>query len=427
MSLAALIAALSRALDLTKARPPGHAVRSTWIALRVAREMGLGPHAQRDLFYAVLLKDLGLQDLRASAPPRASRVPELAGEDGPMGRASLLVELSGARAGRAVAIARALRFGDEVVDTISLMRARWDGHGRPRHVGGDDIPMPARIGLLAESVDLWCNAQGCQVALDEAWDRRGRWFDPRVVDVLHGLRHDRAFWTSLHDPELAARLYELEPARYLVPVDDDYLDDIVAAVGDVIDARSSFTSEHSARVASLTALLAQDLGLTPPHVRWLRRGAQLHDLGKLGVSNAILEKPGRLDDDELRAVRAHAALTEEVMQLIPAFGHLARVAGAHHERLDGGGYPWGLRGEEIPLETRLITVADVFDALSAERPYRAAMELPRVMDLMRREVGTAFDARVFAALASRARDLERASLVHVSRRPGVFLRAEARA
>ena len=136
----------------------------------------------------------------------------------------------------------------------------------------------------------------------------------------------------------------------------------------------------------------------PTRRRWLRRAALLHDMGKLGVSNAVLDKPGKLDEDEWAAVKRHAQYTESILSRIDAFGELAQVAGAHHERLDGRGYPRGLQAAEISLETRIITTADIFDAITAERPYRGAVPVAKTLAIMREEVDKAIDARCLAAL-----------------------------
>ena len=132
--------------------------------------------------------------------------------------------------------------------------------------------------------------------------------------------------------------------------------------------------------------------------RWLYLAALLHDIGKLGVSNTILDKPGKLDADEWAAMQMHAADTQTILSRIAAFGDLAPIAGAHHERLDGKGYPHGLKGDQIALETRIITTADIFDALTADRPYRAAMPVTKALAIMTDMVGTAIDADCFAAL-----------------------------
>jgi HD-GYP domain-containing protein (c-di-GMP phosphodiesterase class II) len=125
--------------------------------------------------------------------------------------------------------------------------------------------------------------------------------------------------------------------------------------------------------------------------RWLHRGALLHDIGKLGVSNAILDKPGALDAGEWEAVKKHARFTEDILVRVRVFDQLAAIAGAHHERLDGKGYPKCLAGEAIALETRIITVADIFDAITAARPYRGAIPVEQALELMERDRDSAID------------------------------------
>jgi HD-GYP domain-containing protein (c-di-GMP phosphodiesterase class II) len=144
--------------------------------------------------------------------------------------------------------------------------------------------------------------------------------------------------------------------------------------------------------------VARQLGLGAPERRWLRRGALLHDIGKLGVSNRILDKAGPLDADEWATVQRHAMHTEQILGRIGSFGVLARVAGAHHEKLDGTGYPRGLDARHIRLETRIITTADIFDALTADRPYRAAMPTGQALQVMRDGIGSSIDGDCFAAL-----------------------------
>jgi putative nucleotidyltransferase with HDIG domain len=191
---------------------------------------------------------------------------------------------------------------------------------------------------------------------------------------------DAAFWSMLESSSIDDAVLTLEPGSFRVPLDDEYLDDIATAFGQVVDSKSPFTSGHSARVAEFAEKIAAALGLSAPRRRWLRRGALLHDVGKLGVSNAVLDKPGKLDAAEWEAVKRHAAYTEEILSRIGAFRDLAHVAAAHHERLDGCGYPRGTRADAIALETRIITTADIFDAISAERPYRSAVPVPQTLE-----------------------------------------------
>jgi HD-GYP domain-containing protein (c-di-GMP phosphodiesterase class II) len=133
----------------------------------------------------------------------------------------------------------------------------------------------------------------------------------------------------------------------------------------------------------------------------------LHDLGKLGVSNQILDKNGKLTEEEWQSVRRHPAQSQMILSRISAFQELARIAGDHHERLDGKGYPRGIAGDEISLETRIITCADIFDALTADRPYRRAMAVSTALETMRADVGSAIDGRCFAALEKALARLEK--------------------
>jgi HD-GYP domain-containing protein (c-di-GMP phosphodiesterase class II) len=206
------------------------------------------------------------------------------------------------------------------------------------------------------------------------------------------------FWDTLASNDLGPQVFDLEPSQAIRTVDDDYLDDIADAFSEVVDAKSPFTAGHSRRVAVFADMVAEELALTPEHRRWLKRAALLHDIGKLGVSNSILDKQGRPTDEEWVALKRHAALTEAVLSRVSVFADMAATAAAHHERLDGRGYPRGLSGEAISLESRILMVADIFDALTADRPYRAAMPVSRALAILHEDVGTAVDPECLSAL-----------------------------
>ena len=148
--------------------------------------------------------------------------------------------------------------------------------------------------------------------------RCGRWFDPQLVKAFGKVADSADFWATLGDPGIIDAVLVLEPAANVVALDDDYLDDISAAFGQVVDSKSPYTSGHSARVALYTDMIAEVLGLSHERRRWLKRGALLHDVGKLGVSNSVLDKPGKLDDEEWAAVKAHAMYTETILSRINA-------------------------------------------------------------------------------------------------------------
>jgi HD-GYP domain-containing protein (c-di-GMP phosphodiesterase class II) len=197
---------------------------------------------------------------------------------------------------------------------------------------------------------------------------------------------------------LDTRLLLLAPREAGSLVDDDYMDAIAVAFGQVIDAKSPFTAGHSGRVADMAARIAETMGMLPARRRWLHRAALLHDVGKLGVSNTILDKPASLDEREWGEMRRHAAHTGEILGRIGALADIGPIAAAHHERLDGTGYPLGLSDFQITRETRIITLCDIYDALTSDRPYRAAMSIDEALSLMSREVGKAIDPDCFDAL-----------------------------
>ncbi len=168
----------------------------------------------------------------------------------------------------------------------------------------------------------------------------------------------------------------------------------------MIDAKSPFTAGHSMRVANLAQKIGAHMGVLPARHRWLHHAALLHDVGKLGVSNSILDKPGKLDEREWVEMRDHAVHTQAILGRIGVLADLAPIAAAHHERLDGSGYPLGLRDGQIRRETRTITVCDYYDALTSDHPYRAAMTRTDAMAIIAAEVGTAIDGDCYEALRS---------------------------
>jgi HD-GYP domain-containing protein (c-di-GMP phosphodiesterase class II) len=431
-SLADVLSAFSYALDLTEGQPAGHSVRACLIAMRVAQALGVSRAERNDLYYAVLLKDLGCSS-------NAARVAEIflssdlhmksnfkrigqteeefiafiaaeTGKDAPEDArahamqqivecgAQLLGGLVETRCHRGADIARQLRFSDATAQAIFSLDEHWDGGGLPLGLAGEEIPLGARLALLAQVADVFHVMGGARMAREEVAARRGTWLDPRLCDAFLALSRNDKFWTSLAEGEAEAQLRRLEPETHLVAVDEAYLDDITDAFGQVIDAKSPFTGGHSARVGRYTLGVAHELGMDADRIRRLRRAAVLHDVGKLGVSSRLLEKPGKLDDHEWVEMRAHAGLTGEILGRIGVMRDLAMIAAAHHERLDGKGYPLSLDQSTIALESRIIAVADIYDALTADRPYRAAMPVERALAIIDGDTGSALDPACAAAL-----------------------------
>ncbi len=432
LKLAELMGALSHALDITEGQPEGHCVRCCWIGMHVGQHLGLPQDELWALYYTLLLKDLGcssnaaricqlyvtddlsfkrdfkwvdgslpqvLRFVLRNTGPQAGLIDRLKALGGILSDGDAIAqELIQTRCTRGADIARQLRFPPAVADGIHSLDEHWNGEGRPAGLTGSTIPIQARIALLSQVVDIH-NAAGDQAtAIAEIRARSGSWFDPVLVQAFLAVAADATFWQVLNSAQVEQAVYAMEPGGHEVGVDEDYLDDIAEAFGQVVDAKSPYTAGHSARVGLYTALLGESINVPDARRRWLKRGALLHDVGKLGVSNTILDKPGKLDDAEWEAVRRHASYTEAILGRVRIFDELARVSAAHHERLDGKGYPRGLLAKDIALETRIITTADIFDAITAERPYRGAVPVEKTLVIMKDSVGSAIDAECFAHL-----------------------------
>ncbi len=441
--LAEILSALGQALDMTEGQPEGHCIRCCYIGVRIGEVLKIDPVQQSSLYYTLLLKDLGCSSnaaricqlyladdlsfkrdfklidgslaqalrfvlahtgLKAGLAERFRAIIHIFQNGG-----ELAQELIETRCDRGAEIARLMRFGEDVAQGIRSLDEHWDGSGLPDRRSYSDIPLASRIALLAQVVDVFHTSAGRKAAMDEATARAGGWFDPGVVTAFLKLAGDPTFWTDLQSSSLAQTILSLEPAQTRRTVTEDYLDDIAAAFAQVIDSKSPYTHGHSERVTLFADLIAAELGFDGERRRWIKRAALLHDIGKLGVSNTVLDKPGKLDAAEWEAMRRHASFTEEILGRISVFRDLAAVAAAHHERLDGSGYPKGLAAGDLPLEARILAVADVFDALTADRPYRAALSAAEAFATIERSAGSALDPACIDALHRAMRRLEPAA------------------
>jgi HD-GYP domain-containing protein (c-di-GMP phosphodiesterase class II) len=437
VALSEVLGALSYALDITEGEPPGHAVRTTAIGMRLAEQIGLADEERSALFYALLLKDAGcssnasrLSSLFAAddhQTKRAMKVTDwsksgalalytwrsVAAGGGPLAKArqmrritqeeAVTRELIGTRCERGAEIARMLELPEDTAQAIRALDEHWDGSGQPAGLRGDEIPLFGRILCLAQTLEVFIRTVGLQGALGMALKRRGRWFDPALVDALLAVRDDRAFWAPLEDARRVPAVAAWEPADRVETADDGRLDRVADAFAQVIDAKSPYTARHSAEVARWAVATGEVLGLSQDGLRDLHRAGLLHDIGKLAISSRILDKPGKLDPDEFAAIREHPRFTQQILERVACLRGIVETAANHHERLDGRGYHRGLTAIELSRPARILAVADVWEALTADRPYRDAMPFDRALAIVREQRGTglcpaAVDALETAAL-----------------------------
>ena len=428
-----LIAALSTALDLTEGQPPGHAARSCLIGMRIARQIGIPEQQLGALYYALLLKDLGCssnaskmcwlfgaddrivkKDLKlvdwtkatksfkfalSHAAPEASPIQKAlqmavmaqAGQKG----ATQLVET---RCERGADIARMLQLPEATASAIRSLDEHWNGKGQPYGLSGEEIPIMGRILGLAQTVEVFYSTFGFNQAIEIAIKRSGKWFDPQLVEAFLAIGSDDPVWHSLEPEVIKKSLHECEPEDDVRSATEEDFDRIASAFAKVVDAKSPWTYRHSEGVAEIAAGIATVLGFSPEQTRDIRRAGLLHDIGKLGVSNMILDKPGRPTDKEYAEIRKHPDFSKQILDRVPLFQNLSDVAAAHHERLDGNGYHRRLPGDTLRLESRLLAVADVCEALSAKRPYRDELPREQVREIMQKDLGEGLCPTCFNAL-----------------------------
>lgn len=428
-----VLSALSYALDMVEGQPEGHILRSCFIGMAVAGRLGLSEQRRSALFYALLLKDAGCSSNASkmsalfdaddfevkrkvktvnwtSRPQTALYAARTVSPQGPLlrkARRFLGVAVHGQRVSRELIqircergaeISRLIGFSDETAQSIRSLDEHWDGTGYPDGLKGDQIPLLARICGLAQTVEVFFTAYGPVRAEEMARERCGRWFDPELVDAFLAEAREREMWKSLSRPDLRRKVSRLEPVDQPLAATPERLDLVSRAFAEIIDAKSPFTFQHSEGVARTAVTIGEHMGLEAPATRDLMRAGLLHDIGKLGISNRILDKPERLTDAEFAEVKKHPALTYGILSRVAPFRSIAETAANHHEKLDGSGYPRGLTGEDLDLPSRILTVADIYDALSQARPYREALPKEKVLAILREESGTKLCPESVAAL-----------------------------
>lgn len=437
MRLAELVASLSLAVDLGLGQPMEHVLRQTVIALRLADRAGLGDEQREAAYYVSLLAWVGCiadsselahwfgddiamrsdgyavdfqplpmglfmaRHLGAGLPPR--RRMALAGEflrskPNPDRVFAAHCESTGI-------LAQRLGLGPDVVEPLGQTFERWDGKGSPRKLREEGLSPVVRVVHLADVVEVFHRLDGIDGAVAVAKERRGTQFDPSLVDLF--CADPAAMFDGIDERTTWAAVLDAEMSNYRM-LSGPEVDEALAAFADYVDLKSTFTLGHSRAVADLASRAAGELGLPRTQMDAVRQAGCIHDIGVIAVPNGIWERPGPLGESDLERVRTHPYLAERVLSRSAALRGIGSLAGMHHERLDGSGYPRGLAGDAIPTQARLLAAADVYQALIQARPHRPAYEPVAAQRILRDEVrsglldGAAVDA-VLACAGHRVR------------------------
>jgi HD-GYP domain-containing protein (c-di-GMP phosphodiesterase class II) len=433
MRMAELLAALSLGIDLGFGQPMEHVLRQCRIALRICELAGLDEQERASVYYSALLvnvachsdayeqahwfgDDIAMKATKYEYEPFSvadvAAMLRLLGSGGtPLHRARVAFDfaISGRKeidgmitrhAQLARTLGEQLGFSEMVLAALATSYERWDGKGFPGELSGESIPMSARITQLAEFVEAAHRTAGIPGALDVAERRSGKQFDPALVGmfttdvekVFNGI-DELGSWDAVLDGEPSLRM----------TLSATETDAALAAVARFVDLKSPYSLGHSQALAELAARAGEQLGMPPDAVQALFRAGLVTGFGRLGVSNAIWDKPAALTAGDWERVRLHPQLTERMLHQSEALAPLGRIAVQHRERLDGSGYPAGLTGPAISRSGRVLGAADAYQAMREPRPYRDALTADDAAAQLRAEVragrmdGPAVDAVLLVA------------------------------
>jgi putative nucleotidyltransferase with HDIG domain len=276
-----------------------------------------------------------------------------------------------------------------VMDGLELLKRI---HGRE-----PDLPVVMVTAMNDISAAIGALRTGAYDYLLKPFDK-----DQLYFSVRRALEHRRLVMENRNYQEGLERLVAERTSQLsetLRELEQSY-DYTLEAFGGALDLKDAETEGHCQRVTSYTILIARAMGMEPAELRHIARGAFLHDIGKMGIPDGILRKPGPLTDEERQVMRRHCEIGYQALRNIPFLKQAAEIVVAHQEHYDGSGYPKGLRGEEIPLGARIFAVADALDAMISDRPYRKAMTLEEALEEIRRYSGTQFDPKVVEVFLS---------------------------
>ena len=412
---AEVVGALSLATDLGTGQPLEHALRTAVLAVRLGELAGASPQELFDTYYVALLHASGctsnsheaaqlygddiayraafflidttnpaevLSFYRANvgvgrtAKARAALLEDAIANAGPRARDAFATMCEVAQR-----FAGWLDLGSSIQAALEYVFARWDGRGFP-DTRGDAIPLPMRLLHVARDISLFLSASDPDEARDVVERRAGAAYEPRLAELAVQSFDD--LLADLDEARMWEQALETEPFPKIW-IAGERVDAAFTAIAALTGLKSPWLREHSTAVAELAEAAAWRMGLPHESVTLVRRAALAHDLGRIGVSNAIWEKPGPLGFGEWERVRLHPHFSERAFAQSQVLAPIGLLAGSHHERLDGSGYHRGTRAPALDTPARVLAAADCYGAMREARPYRPALDAPAAEAELRRE------------------------------------------
>lgn len=359
IKLSDIVLSFSKALDFVVPRVANHHMRVGIIASEIAKEFGMSRKEINDIFLASTIHDIGIFSAREKVDTLEFEIknPYLHAEKG-----YLLI--------------KDFDLFSDVSRIIQYHHVKW-AEGEGCQFNGEDVPVGCHIIHLADRVEVLIDKQQeilsqKKKVVDAIKSRSNSVFMPELVEVFESLSTKESFWFDAASQEIDQIISD----RNVLPdaeLNMNELINIAKIFSHIIDYRSPFTAVHSAGVSEVATLLAQMIGFSEIECRMMSVAGYLHDIGKLAVPAEILEKPAKLSTEEFNIMKSHVYHSYRILEAVSGIDIINTWASFHHERMDGKGYPFHIKGGELPIGSRIMAVADVFTAITEDRPYRKGM------------------------------------------------------
>ncbi|MFO0752796.1 MAG: HD domain-containing protein [Thermodesulfovibrionales bacterium] len=357
--LADFILAFSRVLDFVSPQIANHHLRVAIIASAIAEAFGMPRRETAEIFLAATIHDIGVFSLREKFEALEFEManPHLHAERGYL-------------------LTKDFTLFSGAAKIIRHHHTPWD-YGNGCRSAGEEVPVGAHILHLADRIEvlIFRNAEILSQRRHITAAVRchsGKTFMPELLEAFDALAVKESFWFDATSPEIPQIIAE----RKVLPrheLDIGELLNISRIFSQIIDYRSTFTSVHSAGVSAVSSLLAQMMGFSDNECMMMSIAGYLHDIGKLAIPPEVLDKPGTLSEEEFNTIKSHVYHSYRVLEGVAGLDTINTWGSLHHERIDGTGYPFRLRGSSLPIGSRIMAVADVFTAVTEDRPYRSGM------------------------------------------------------
>lgn len=367
-----MVLSLSGAIDLIDRSLTNHHKRVTYIAFSIAKQLNFSDRELKDIVLASLLHDCGAVNV--------SERNSLFEFD--YGNSSIQRHSHGYKGWFILSDSEELKVAAEI---IKFHHVFWEEQDEG-YLHTDEIPIASHVLHLADRIDILINRNKeildqRKFILNQVERCKGTMFMPEVVEAFEALAPKPYFWFDIVNPYID-ELIKNEMSSYLVTLNNKNLLEFANVAHRIIDFRSKFTATHSIGVATSASSLASKLGFSKEDCELMHCAGLMHDLGKLAISERILEKPGPLDKHEYNIIKTHTYHTYRIIDSIPGLGKVRNWAAFHHEKLDGSGYPFRLKADELDLGSRILAISDMFTALTEERPYRRALSVNAAIDII---------------------------------------------